>query len=175
MIILCNTPGMARKHAGNPQDQVAFLLAQVGGQAAQRFAESLEPLNFTPPESGILYLLSRTPGISQQELAGKLGMHASRLVALIDALEKRGLVIREENAADRRIYSLQLSSAGVEALAAIGRVARAHNEAMCAALDAKERERLTEILKKVAAQQGLTPGVHPGYRRLGETRGERKQ
>ncbi|MGB0050874.1 MAG: MarR family transcriptional regulator, partial [Terracidiphilus sp.] len=95
---------MARKHAGNPQDQVAFLLAQVGGQAAQRFAESLEPLNFTPPESGILYLLSRTPGISQQELAGKLGMHASRLVALIDALEKRGLVIREENAADRRIY-----------------------------------------------------------------------
>jgi DNA-binding MarR family transcriptional regulator len=156
------------KKTGNPEDQAAFLLAQVGAQAAQRFAAALEPLNFTPPESGILHLLSRTPGISQQELAGRLGMHASRLVALIDALEKRGLVTRAANASDRRIYCLQLSSAGFEALTAIGRVALAHNEAMCAALQPKERKRLAILLKKIAAQQGLTPGIHPGYRRLGE-------
>jgi DNA-binding MarR family transcriptional regulator len=170
MIMMCNTPGMAGKHANNPQDQVAFLLAQVGAQAAQRFTAALEPLNYTPPESGILHLLSRTPGISQQELAGRLGMHASRLVAVIDALEKRGLVTRKENVADRRVYILELSSAGTEALAAIGRVARAHNEAMCAALGAKERERLAEMLRKVAAQQGLLPGVHPGYRNLGKAK-----
>jgi DNA-binding MarR family transcriptional regulator len=157
---------MGRKVSGNPGDQVAFLLAQVGAQGAQRFAAALGPLNFTPPESGILHLLSRTPGISQQELASRLGMHASRLVALIDALEKRRLLTREENAADRRIYSLQLSSAGVDALAAIGRVARAHNEAMCAALDTNEREQLAVLLKKIAAQQGLAAGIHPGYRRL---------
>jgi len=164
---------MGRKGTGNPQDQVAFLLAQVGAQGAQRFAAALEALNFTPPESGILHLLSRTPGISQQELAGRLGMHASRLVAWIDALEKRGLVLREASAADRRIYSLQLTSAGLEALAAIGRVARAHNEAMCAALDTKEREQMATLLKKIAEQQGLRPGVHPGYRRLGEARAEK--
>jgi len=159
---------MARKQPQTMQNQVAFLLAQVGAQAAQRFATALEPLAFTPPESGILHLLSRAPGISQQELAAKLGMHASRLVALIDSLEKRGLVTREANTADRRIYSLQLSEAGFDALVAIGRVARAHNEAICAALDAKERERLAALLGKIAAQQGLAPGIHPGYRRLGE-------
>jgi DNA-binding MarR family transcriptional regulator len=163
---------MRRKGTGEPQDQTAFLLAQVGAQAALRFAAALEPLNFTPPESGILHLLSRTPGISQQELAGRLGMHASRLVALIDALEQRGLVTREANVSDRRIYNLQMSSAGLEALTAIGRVARAHNEAMCAGLDAKERERLANTLKKIAAQQGLAAGIHPGYRRLGERRPE---
>jgi DNA-binding MarR family transcriptional regulator len=162
---------MPRKQPQSIQNEVAFLLAQVGGQAAQRFAAALAPLKFTPPESGILRLLSRTPGISQQELAGRLGMHASRLVALIDALEERGLVNREANAADRRIYSLHLSSAGIDALAAIGRVARAHNEAMCAALDAKEREQLAVLLKKVAAQQGLAEGIHPGYRSLGEPGG----
>jgi DNA-binding MarR family transcriptional regulator len=166
---------MGRKMPGNPRDQVAFLLAQVGAQGAQRFAAALEPLNFSPPESGILHLLSRTPGISQQELAGRLGMHASRLVALIDALEKRGLVTREENAADRRIYSLQLSSAGNDALAAIGRVAHAHNEAMCAALDTNERERLGVLLKRIAAQQGLAAGIHPGYRRLGESGGSQRK
>ena len=160
---------MAGKTTGSSENQVAFLLAQVGGQAAQRFATALEPLGFTPPESGILNLLSRSPGISQQELARRLEMHASRLVAVIDSLEERGLVTREPNPRDRRLYSLQLSSAGSDALAAIGRVARMHNEAMCAALEATERKQLAALLKKVALQQGLAPGIHPGYRRLGES------
>ena len=34
------------------------------------------------------------------------------------------------------------------------------------ALTDDERHRLTELLQKVAEQPGLTPGVHPGYRRL---------
>jgi DNA-binding MarR family transcriptional regulator len=158
---------MAKEQPNGPQDQVAFLLAQVGAQAAQRYAARLEPLRFTPPETGILYLLSRSPGISQQELAGRLGMHASRLVAIIDALEKRGIVRREPNPADRRVYSLELTGDGRQTLAAIGRVARAHNEAVCAALDASERAQLASLLGRIATQQGLSPGIHPGYRRLG--------
>jgi DNA-binding MarR family transcriptional regulator len=165
---------MAKDHSHGPQDQAAFLLAQIGAHAAQRFAAALEPLRFSPPESGILYLLSRSPGISQQELAGRLGMHASRLVSIIDALEKRGIVRREPNAADRRVYSLELSGEGRQALAAIGRVARAHNDALCAGLDPEEREQLAELLKRIAARQGLSPGIHPGYRQLGETVGRKR-
>jgi DNA-binding MarR family transcriptional regulator len=165
---------MAKDHSNGPQDQAAFLLAQIGAHAAQRFAAALEPLHFSPPESGILYLLSRSPGVSQQELAARLGMHASRLVSIIDALEKRGIVRREPNAADRRVHSLELSGEGRQALAAIGRVARAHNDAMCAGLDAKEREHLAALLKRIAARQGLSPGIHPGYRQLGETSSRRR-
>lgn len=149
---------------------VAFLLAQIGTRAAQRFAEVLAPLRFTPPDAGILRLLSRSPGISQQELASRLDMHASRLVAVIDSLESKGLVAREANANDRRIYALQLSDVGRAALAEIGKVARAHDEAICAGLDAVEREQLAALLQKVAAEQGLAPGVHPGYRTMGETK-----
>jgi DNA-binding MarR family transcriptional regulator len=146
---------------------VAFLLAQVGGCAAREFAKALVPLNFSPPDAGILRLLGRTPGISQQELATRLDMHASRLVALIDDLEKRGLVAREPNPADRRVHSLRLTPAGNEALAAIGMVARAHNETICAELDKNEREQLAALLEKIAVQQGLQPGIHPGYKDIG--------
>jgi DNA-binding MarR family transcriptional regulator len=145
---------------------VAFLLAQVGAGAARRFAKSLEPLQFAPSDAGILRLLARTPGISQQDLAQQLDMHASRLVGVIDALEKRGLVAREANSADRRVYSLHLTSAGQEALAAVGAVARAHNEAICAGLSAAEREQLGTTLEKIAAALDLKPGVHPGYREM---------
>jgi DNA-binding MarR family transcriptional regulator len=145
---------------------VAFLLAQVGARAAQEFGKALAPLGFAPPDAGILRLLNRSPGISQQELAGKLEMHASRLVAVIDALEERGLVARETKADDRRIYSLRLTDAGREALSAIGRVARVHEDAVCAGLSAAERQQLGEALQKIADRYGLTPGVHPGYRTL---------
>jgi DNA-binding MarR family transcriptional regulator len=148
---------------------VAFLLAQVGARSAQEFAKLLTPLKLTPPDAGILRLLSLSPGISQQQLARRLGMHASRLVAVIDAMEERGLVVREANLSDRRIYALQLSAAGRETLSAIGRVAHTHDEAICAGLSEAERGQLAGLLEKLAARHGLAPGIHPGYRSLGKT------
>lgn len=148
------------------QTSIAFLLAQVGADAARRFAKSLEPLTFSPSDAGILRLLGRSPAISQQELAKRLDMHASRLVGVIDALEKRGLVTREPNANDRRLYALRLTDAGAEALSAIGNVARAHNERICSELTEAERAQLGGVLEKIAGHLGLTPGVHPGYKDL---------
>ena len=156
---------------GTPErsaDSVAFMLTQVGARAAQDFAKSLAPLGLTPPDAGILGLLSRLPGLSQQELADRLGMHASRLVAVIDSMEERGLVVRQANANDRRIYALQLSEAGREALNKIGRASRAHDEAFCDGLSASEHSQLGELLKKLANRHGLAPGIHPGYRTLGK-------
>ena len=147
---------------------VAFLLTQVGSGAARKFAKALEPLNFTPPDAGILRLLAPSPGLSQRELAAQLDMHASRLVGVIDTLEKRGLVAREPNATDRRVYSLHLTNAGREAMGVIGAAARTHNEDICTGLSEAEREQLGAVLEKIAARLGLRPGVHPGYRDLGK-------
>lgn len=150
---------------------VAFLLAQVGACASDEFAKVLAPLKFTPGDAGIIRLLKSSPGISQQELARKLEMHASRLVAVIDALESRGLLARQANATDRRTHSLELTDAGSEALRQIGQVARRHNEAVCASLDDNERNQLAELLGRIAGQYGLRPGVHPGYKNLGRNGG----
>ena len=155
---------MTSKPPDGPRTSVAFLLAQVGARAAQEFAKALAPLKLTPADAGILRLLSHSPGISQQDLARKLDMHASKLVAVIDALEEKALAVREANAQDRRIYSLRLTNAGEEKLRAIGEVARAHNEAICFGLDPAERAALSGLLQRIAARHGLTPGVHPGYK-----------
>jgi DNA-binding MarR family transcriptional regulator len=159
---------MASKKTETPPITVAFLLAQVGGRAAQEFAKALTPLKLAPPDAGILRLLSLSPGVSQQELARCLGMHASRVVAVIDAMEQRGLVVREPNLSDRRLYSLQLSEAGRATIGAISRVARAHDERFCAALSEAERGQLRGLLEKLASKHKLAPGIHPGYRTLGK-------
>jgi DNA-binding MarR family transcriptional regulator len=154
----------SQRRGGPP---VAFLLAQVGASAARRFAKALEPLELAPSDAGILRLLSRVPGISQQELAKRLEMHASRLVSVIDALEKRGLVVREPNPEDRRVYSLRLTEVGQRTLAEIGQVAQAHSREVCAGLDEDEVRLLGELLEKLAGLHGLRPGIHPGYREMG--------
>jgi DNA-binding MarR family transcriptional regulator len=155
-----------------PRVTVGFLLSQVGGRSAQEFGKLLASLDLAPPDAGILRALALSPGLSQQELAVKLGMHASRLVAMIDALEKRELVTRRPDANDRRVYRLQLSDAGREMLVAIGRAADAHEDVMCAGLSDRERAQLRTLLEKVVVRLGLAPGVHPGYRRLREGCGD---
>lgn len=147
--------------------QPAFLLAQLGAHAASQFAERLRVLDLTPPDAGILRLLRIAAGLSQQELAAKLKIHPSRLVAILDNLEKRGFVERRANPDDRRLYSLHLAQAGGETLERIGRVAREHQNALFSSLNKEERDTLATLLVRIADQQGLVRGVHPGYQRLG--------
>ncbi len=157
-------------HGEMGQNQAAFLLSQLGAHAASQFAERLGVLELTPADAGILRLLRAEAGPSQQELAARLRIHPSRLVALLDNLAKRGLVERRSDPDDRRLYSLHLTQAGVGALEKIGGVARQHQEALLSSLSREERNTLATLLLKIADQQGLVRGVHPGYQRLGRPR-----
>ena len=162
---------MARPRAQTPSPDpsagLAFLLSQVGAHSAAKFAERLEPLGFKPYHAGILRAIRQGDGLSQQALGEKLGMFPSRLVVVLDELEERGLVERRDSPTDRRSYALHLTEAGRDVLEQIGRIGREHQDALCAALDKSEQAQLTELLTRIAAQQRLTPGIHPGYRRLG--------
>jgi DNA-binding MarR family transcriptional regulator len=156
----------------NPKDmgrgQAAFLLAQLGAHAASQFAERLGVLELAPPDAGILRLLRVAAGLSQQELASRLQIHPSRLVAILDNLERRGFVERRANTEDRRLYSLYLTKDGGEVLERIGKVAREHQDALLSVLNKEERDELANVLQKIADQQGLVRGVHPGYQRMGK-------
>ncbi|EEF58468.1 MarR family winged helix-turn-helix transcriptional regulator [Pedosphaera parvula] len=150
----------------NQKSGVAFLLTQVGAHAAFQFAERLETLKLDPAHAGILRAINAENGLSQRELAKLMGMFPSRLVLVLDELEKAGLIERKASAEDRRTHMLHLTARGKETLQNIGRIAREHQDAFCAALNASERETLAALLSKLAAHHHLTPGVHPGYRKL---------
>ena len=146
----------------------AFLLAQLGAYASGQFAKRLESLGFIPAHAGIFRIIAAAPGLSQQELAAKLGMYASRLVAVIDDLEKRGFIERQPSNTDRRLYALHLTKSGKEQLSAIGTIAREHGRDLLDGLSDEERWTLTALLERIAKNQGLQEGVHPGYRNLSD-------
>ena len=147
--------------------QVAFGLTQLGGLAAQRFAERLAPTGLTPAHAGLLRAVAADEGRSQQALAEQLGVMPSRLVALVDELERDGVLERRRNPRDRRHHALHLTDTGRVRLRELGRIAREHGAEFLTPLDDAERATLGDLLARLADHHGLAPGVHPGYRTLG--------
>jgi DNA-binding MarR family transcriptional regulator len=144
----------------------AFLLAQLGAHAADRFAERIDGLGITPPHAGILRLVVATPSCNQQALAKRLGVLPSRMVILIDDLAEKGLVQRKRSTKDRRHSELVLTKRGRRILEKLSKLAAEHEADLCAGLTAAERDTLAALGRKIVHQQGLTPDVHPGYRKL---------
>ena len=145
----------------------AFLLAQVGAHAASQFGGRLARLRLSRPHAGILRLISQSPGLSQQELGRRLAILPSRLVALLDELQEKGLIERRDDTEDRRTYALHLTTSGRKVTKQIGRIAREHDDAICAVLNKEERLKLNALLGRIAQAQKLSAGIHPGYRLMG--------
>jgi DNA-binding MarR family transcriptional regulator len=142
----------------------AFLLAQLGAHATALFTDRIAALDLTPPQAGFLRLVATEPGSSQQAIAGRLGIAPSRLVPIVDGLEERGLIERRRDPDDRRNHALYLTAEGGRFMGQLAQTAAAHDDALCAALNTEERQQLGELLRRVAADQGLEQGIHPGYR-----------
>lgn len=73
--------------------------------------------NLSPSQFNVLNLLyARPDGLSQSELSRLLIMHRSNATGLVDRLEQRGLVRRQENSQDRRAYRVVVTPAGIRLL-----------------------------------------------------------
>lgn len=69
----------------------------------------------SPSQFNVLNLLAMNPaGLSQTDLSRQLIMHRSNVTGLVDRLEKRGLVARQDVAADRRAYRVVLTPSGTK-------------------------------------------------------------
>ena len=146
-----------------PPTGAAFLLAQLGAHGARRFGERVKAINLTPAHAGILRMIASMPECSQKSLAERLGVLPSRMVVLIDELDAKDLVKRHRSTRDRRNYALALTKQGQKVLQKLSGLAAEHEADLCTALNAEEKSTLAKLCRKIATQQGLTQGVHPGY------------
>ncbi|MEY2443991.1 MAG: hypothetical protein QOE00_571 [Ilumatobacteraceae bacterium] len=159
----------SRSGTGDPQirgpaESVAFLLSKLGSEAGSRFATRLEPLGLEPRQVGILRMVAASGGESQLELSSRLGIQPSRMVTLLDDLERRRYVERRVNPEDRRARSLHLTTAGRKLLAKVATIGLEHERETCAALSGEQRAQLLALLRLMADVPGNPIDVHPGLR-----------
>jgi DNA-binding MarR family transcriptional regulator len=144
-----------------PAGSVGFLLSQVGAAGSRGFGLELAPLGIEPRQFAMLRYVAAAEGRSQQALGVALSIPASRMVALVDDLEGRGLLERRANPADRRIHALFLTAKGRRLLDKAYAIAKAHEAMVCEDLSPEERKELIRLLNRVGRSLGVTAGVHP--------------
>jgi len=147
---------------------VAFLLSQLGWVASSRFTKSISDIGLIPAEAGLMRQLSLTPGITQQSLAGILKVVPSRMVVLIDSLEKKKLIERQNFTGDRRAYAISLTRAGELKLGELRKVMVKHESHFIAGLNRQEISSLTKICTKLRAAHGLSGTIHPAYKKFAD-------
>jgi DNA-binding MarR family transcriptional regulator len=129
---------------------LGFLISWNGQRMAHRFAAALEPLGLRPPMFGVMTLIDAESGLTQKELVGRSMIDPSSMVAILDELEQLDLAERRRNPKDRRKHAVHLTRRGKAKLARAQKVAVSVATEALAPLDAKERETLQGLLRKLA-------------------------
>jgi DNA-binding MarR family transcriptional regulator len=154
---------MARSRAVDlPEYGVGFLLSTLGFQSHAVWAERLEPIGLDSRQAAMLLQVAAAEGQPQLALARALKIPPSRVVALVDDLERRRLLRRRSDPTDRRIRMLHLTAQGRDMVRRLTELCKAHEEWTCAGLDAGDRAQLLELLRTAAAARGISDTAHSG-------------
>ncbi|HVR04400.1 MAG TPA: MarR family winged helix-turn-helix transcriptional regulator [Solirubrobacteraceae bacterium] len=143
-----------------PFRAVGFMLSSLGHAVAGRFCARIAPVGLEPKEFALLRAVGSREGDSQQAVGERLGVPASRMVALVDELEGRRLLERRRSPRDRRAHALHLTPAGRKLLEQATGLAASLERELTQDLDAEERAELIALLDRVAVRLGVPPGVH---------------
>jgi DNA-binding MarR family transcriptional regulator len=136
----------------DPEDEVpplGFLLVRIAEDLDRRFVAALAELDLRPRELRTLVLVERHPGLSQRELARRLGVDPGNLVALLDGLDRAGLLTRRRDEGDRRRRTLRLTAKGSRLLAHANRATAAVEDVVFGALSESERATLAGMALRV--------------------------
>lgn len=112
----------------------------------QDFIRTLAVIDIRPAQYSVLVVIGANPGLSQAELADRLGIERARLVHMLDHLQKRGLTERLPSPTDRRTHALQLTKEGQKLLKRAKALAARHEARLTEKLGAGAREQVLELL-----------------------------
>jgi len=96
--------------------RLGYLLKHAQQQLAQAAAPVMLPFGIDGRELAVLSVLAGEVPLAQQEAAELLSVDRTTMVALVDALEAKGLVERHRSAQDRRRNIVELTPAGQDCL-----------------------------------------------------------
>jgi DNA-binding MarR family transcriptional regulator len=113
----------------------------------QDFIRTLKRIDISPAQFSVLVVIGANRGLSQAELAAKLGIERARLVRLLHRLEGRGLVERRRSSADGRRHALQLTAQGRTTLARAKTLAARHEQRLIEKLGAERHAILLDTLR----------------------------
>lgn len=100
-------------HPGALSDDFGFLLSRASGVVVAAVNKELVAVGLRVRSYSVLALAcEQSEGVNQRRVATMVGLDPSQIVALVDDLESKGLVVRAQDPSDRRNKFIAATDSG---------------------------------------------------------------
>jgi len=113
------------------------------------FMQRMAIYKLKPVDFSVLSLITHNPGITSSQLCSSLGILPPNLVGMVNALEKRELIVRKPHPRDGRAMGLHLTPAGQKLVQGAERTAAELEAEVASRLTPAEGKTLLRLLRKI--------------------------
>ena len=131
------------------EQHIGFLVHDVARALTSAYTSLVKPLDLTRNQARAIAYVSRSPGLTQRDLARYLSITDMSATGLLDRMEQKGLVTRGPDPTDRRINRVFLTRSAESSLSAIREKVDILTEAATKSISKRDLDQLFRILKKM--------------------------
>ncbi len=140
-------------HPESGRESTSELLMMAARSMRRSFGEAMAAYDVTPSQARALRVVAELAPVRLSTLAERLRIAPRSATEVVDALESRGLVARQDDPADRRATSVVTTDAGAALRARLDEARRTATEARLAVLPPQDRAELDRILRVLVDQE----------------------
>ncbi|MGW0861815.1 MarR family winged helix-turn-helix transcriptional regulator [Streptomyces sp. NPDC002611] len=132
----------------------SWLLGRAAARGRTLVAEALAEEDMRMWHHVVLSAVRDLGPVAQADLGRGIRLDPKDLVGILDDLQAADLVLREPDPRDRRKNAVSLTARGARLLKRCEKAARDANDELLAPLSAAERERFTDMLRRISGTDG---------------------
>lgn len=133
------------------EESLGFLISKTNQLMRNYFNKMIKAngLDATVEQWATLTVVYRFPGISQSDIAQRSRKDKTNVTRMLDLLEKKGYVGRQDDKHDRRMYNIHLTASGEDIVHRVFAVAEEVNRVSCESFEPEEVELLKSMLARL--------------------------
>jgi DNA-binding MarR family transcriptional regulator len=135
---------------GQLNQHLGYMLRRAQIAVFQDFFRTVGAHDISPAQYSTLTVIECNPGLTQTQVADALGIKKANFVAMIKALEERGLARRTPTPHDRRSFALHLTPAGAALTRTLHDASMRHERRLRDAVGEAAYKALFEPMRRIA-------------------------
>lgn len=128
---------------------VGYRLKRAMNVISSDLAVTLKPFGLRMITFSALAMIVETRGIRLSQLSELLSVERPNLVAIVDELQKRGLIERKRDETDRRAYGLFPTPTGLELFSQALAAVQHHEQVLFSGFSDDDIAQLTQLLARI--------------------------
>jgi DNA-binding MarR family transcriptional regulator len=129
--------------------KIQWLRFRISRKLQTDLVQELKPFKLRLVTYSALVVIHDNPGLRQFQLADVLNIERPNLVAIVNELEHRNLIVRARAPTDRRAYALRVTAKGEQVFHTATAAVRKHEAKFCKDMSEDQREAVIAAMKHI--------------------------